>query len=236
MYGKVFTQMYDGTLATRGPWQALVTFQQMIVLCDSDGVIDMTPEAIARRTTLPLDIVNIGIAALEQPDAESRTPALEGRRIVRLSDQRTWGWKIVNYAHYRALRSQEDRREYMRTYQRERRDALSTNVNNVNFVNQSSKQKQEAESIKSKTLVAPNGATRPKRAVGSRLPDDWTLPDDWKAWALSMRPDWTPEGIVRESITFRDFWHAKTGAGASKMNWQATWRIWVRRAEKEPQR
>ena len=26
MYGKVFVQMYDGTLGTQGPWQALVTF------------------------------------------------------------------------------------------------------------------------------------------------------------------------------------------------------------------
>jgi hypothetical protein len=51
MYGKLFSQMYDGTLATKGPWQALVTFQQLIILADKHGIVDMTPEAIGRRTT-----------------------------------------------------------------------------------------------------------------------------------------------------------------------------------------
>lgn len=143
MYGKLFTQMYDGTLATKGPWQALVTFQQMIILADQNGVVDMTAEAIARRTTLPLEIIQTGIAALEQPDDQSRTPDLEGRRIVRLDSDRSWGWHIVNHAHYRKIRSQEERREYMRKYQREyraKKAAVNTDVNNVSKVNQSSKQ------------------------------------------------------------------------------------------------
>ncbi len=128
MYGKLFTQMYDGTLATRGPWQALVTFQQFIILADKEGVVDMTPEAISRRTTVPLEIIAAGIAALEEADPQSRTPDLEGRRIVRLSDGRDWGWSIVNHAKYRAIRSQEERREYMRKYQREYRAKKKTNA------------------------------------------------------------------------------------------------------------
>lgn len=132
MYGKLFVQMYDGTLATKGPWQALVTFQQMIILADAKGIVDMTPEAISRRTTIPLEIINIGLVALEQPDAESRTPELEGRRIVRLNAERTWGWAIVNYDHYRKIRSQEDRREYMKKYQRDRRAAAKKSASSVN--------------------------------------------------------------------------------------------------------
>lgn len=71
---------------------------------------------------------------------------------------------------------------------------------------------------------------------GNRLPDDWRLPEEWKAWALEVRPDWTPQGVVRESITFRDYWTAKAGKDAVKMNWLATWRTWIRRTEKEPER
>tara|TARA_R110000868_G_scaffold77797_2_gene222559 strand:+ start:2501 stop:3271 length:771 start_codon:yes stop_codon:yes gene_type:complete len=121
MYGKLFAQMYDGTLGTRGPWQALVTFQQLIILADQDGVVDMTAEAISRRTTIPLEIVRLGIAALEEPDPDSRTPDEEGRRILRLSDDRGWGWSVVNYDKYRKIRTAEDRREYMRLYQQARR-------------------------------------------------------------------------------------------------------------------
>src|SRR5262245_45157076 len=60
MFGKVFEIMYDGTLRTN--WQALVAFQQMIVLANIDGVVDMTPEAIAARTGIPLEIFTEGIA------------------------------------------------------------------------------------------------------------------------------------------------------------------------------
>ena len=112
--------MYDGTLGTKGPWQALVTFQQFIILADSDGIVDMTAEAISRRTTLPQDIINIGITSLEQPDPESRSPDENGCRIVRLNDNRNWGWRIVNYPYYRAIRTAEERREYHKLYARKR--------------------------------------------------------------------------------------------------------------------
>lgn len=116
MYAKVFTQIYDGTLCTKGPWEALVTFQQLLVLADLEGNVDMTAQAISRRTTIPLNIITKGISALLQPDPESRTPEEEGRRILPLSDQRNWGWRVVNYKHYKSLRKEEDRREYHRNY------------------------------------------------------------------------------------------------------------------------
>jgi hypothetical protein len=121
MFAKIYASMYDGTLATKGPWEALVTFQQFLVLCDKTGMVDMTPEAISRRTTIPLDIIARGITALEAPDHDSRRPDEDGRRIIRLSAHRNWGWQIVNYEHYRKLRSADDRRDYLREYMRERR-------------------------------------------------------------------------------------------------------------------
>ena len=133
MYGKLFTSMYDGTLGTEGPWQALVTFQQMVILADREGVVDMTSGALARRTNIPLEIIEAGIEALLKPDPKSRSEAEEGRRIVPLEDHRDWGWRLVNYEHYRKIRSAEERREYLRVAQQRRRDKLkhepSTNVN-----------------------------------------------------------------------------------------------------------
>lgn len=165
MYGKLFAQMYDGTLATKGPWQALVTFQQLIILADEQGVVDMTPEAISRRTTLPIEIILAGITALEQDDPDSRSPDLDGRRIMRLSDTRTWGWHIVNHAHYKAIRSNEDRREYMRLYQRARRanvNKLSTNVNKLAHTDTDTDTKAK---IKSKS-IARKRATPPPTGFG----------------------------------------------------------------------
>lgn len=108
MYGKIFESMYEGTLY--GHWQAIVTFQQMIVFSGPDGVVDMTPQAIAARTSIPLEIIHAGIRILEEPDPYSRSPEEEGRRIVLLDPPRPWGWRIVNHAYYRDLASREDKR------------------------------------------------------------------------------------------------------------------------------
>lgn len=113
--------MYDGSLAMVGPWEALVTFQQMIILADYEGFVDMTAEAISRRTIIPLDIIKKGIAELEAPDAQSRDTNNEGRRIERISDDREWGWKILNYVKYRQIRNAEERRAYMRDYMKAKR-------------------------------------------------------------------------------------------------------------------
>ncbi len=64
---------------------------------------------------------------------------------------------------------------------------------------------------------------------GTRLSEDWELPETWKNWALAERPDLRPEKIAEE---FRDYWISKTGQGATKLNWQATWRNWIRRQRK----
>lgn len=109
MYGKVFAQMYEGTLA--GHWQAIVTMQQLIVLATKDGVIDMTADAISRRTSIPLDIINAGLEHLAKPDPYSRTPGEDGKRIVPLDAHRPWGWMLVNHGKYRALRNLEEKRE-----------------------------------------------------------------------------------------------------------------------------
>lgn len=120
MYGKLFTSMYDGTL--RLHWQALVTFQQMICLCDADGVVDMTPMAIHGRTGIPIEHIEEGIKHLEAPDPFSRTPDLEGRRIERLDSHRPWGWRIVNHQKYRDLIDAETVREQNRVRQQRMRD------------------------------------------------------------------------------------------------------------------
>lgn len=125
MYGKLFASMYDGTL--RQNWEALVTFQQLIVLADVNGVVDITAESLSARTGIPFDIIERGLQQLEQPDGNSRTPDEEGRRIVRVSDHRNWGWRITNYLKYRDLRTTADRREYMKQYMRQRREQERVN-------------------------------------------------------------------------------------------------------------
>jgi len=130
VYGKIFDSIYDGTLVE--DWRALVTFQQMIILCDSDGLIDMTPRAISRRTGIPIDHIEAGIRILESPDPCSRSPEEEGRRIVRVDSHRDWGWKLVNHAEYRNMKDHETRKEYKRKKQRQYDEKNKEKSNKIN--------------------------------------------------------------------------------------------------------
>jgi len=126
VYGKIFSKMYEGTLY--GQWEALVTFQQMIVLCDADGMIDMTPQAIASRTSIPLRIIKKGIEVLEAPDQHSRTPDQEGRRIERIDAHRPWGWHLVNHAKYMSMQDADMVREQTRERVRRHRADKAASV------------------------------------------------------------------------------------------------------------
>jgi hypothetical protein len=62
-------------------------------------------------------------------------------------------------------------------------------------------------------------------AQGKRLPKDWALPDDWRAWALAERPG---INVAEEAAKFADYWHGIAGAKGRKADWLATWRNWIR--------
>lgn len=66
------------------------------------------------------------------------------------------------------------------------------------------------------------------RKRGTRLPDDWSLPLSWGQWAVTDEGFDEPT-VRREAAQFRDYWIAKSGAGATKLDWLATWRGWMRR-------
>lgn len=72
---------------------------------------------------------------------------------------------------------------------------------------------------------ASSDAKPPLAAKGSRLPKDWALPAEWETWCRAARPDLEPKAVADG---FRDFWVAKAGQGGVKLDWEATWRNWVR--------
>jgi hypothetical protein len=127
VYGKIFEQIYEGSL--RMNWKAMITFQQMIILCDKDGILDMTPDALHFRTGVPLDIIKEGLEILELPDPESRTRSKEGRRIIRLDEHRGWGWQLVNHNYYRDLLNRKDKKERDRSRMAKKRAEGKRNKN-----------------------------------------------------------------------------------------------------------
>ena len=72
----------------------------------------------------------------------------------------------------------------------------------------------------------PRSGILAKRAT--RIANGWTLPEAWRVWARQEHP---AVDLARQADQFRDHWLAKAGKDGAKLDWFATWRNWVRRAE-----
>ena len=60
---------------------------------------------------------------------------------------------------------------------------------------------------------------------GSRLPQDWFLTKAMGDWATQERPDLD---VRQAAEQFKDYWVAQAGQKGVKLDWDATWRNWVR--------
>jgi hypothetical protein len=69
------------------------------------------------------------------------------------------------------------------------------------------------------------------RARGTRLDREW-LPDP----AFHRGTGWTDAEAGEVLEEFRDYWCAKAGANATKLDWQATWRNWLRKTARDQRR
>lgn len=72
----------------------------------------------------------------------------------------------------------------------------------------------------------PKRVEAPQRSQGSRLPPGWFPSESLKAWAEKERPDLDAMRVI---ASFRDYWIAIPGGRGLKLDWEATFRNWVRK-------
>lgn len=120
MFAKIFGQIFDSSIAE--DYKVRHVFEDLLKLADQDGVVDMTVEAVARRTNVPLEEVRHGIEELMKPDPISRSKEYGGRRLILIDPERNWGWEIVNYKKYRDIQNEESRRAAFRDAKRKERE------------------------------------------------------------------------------------------------------------------
>ena len=67
---------------------------------------------------------------------------------------------------------------------------------------------------------------------GSRLPANWKPDSELAEWSKTERQDLDLRKVLEE---FRDYWTSVAGSKGVKLNWDATWRNWVRSQKAEKQ-
>lgn len=106
-------------------------FVSMLARADAVGFVEAALPGLARLSNLSLPETESAIVVLESPDPHSKNPSHEGRRVLRVDG----GWVIINYEEYRGRRSEDERREYMRTYMKEYRSGKQSVNNGKQIVN-----------------------------------------------------------------------------------------------------
>jgi hypothetical protein len=120
MYTKVFRQILESTLVE--DYVTRHIFIDLLILADQDGCVDMTPQVISRTLNVPIEVIQGAIEKLSEPDPHSRSHEEEGRRLVKIDPDSTWGWRIVNYLKYRRTVDDETRRNNNKVRKQRQRD------------------------------------------------------------------------------------------------------------------
>lgn len=69
------------------------------------------------------------------------------------------------------------------------------------------------------------GTTEDPRKRGARIPDPFVIDDAMKGWCREKGYD--PAYVLAETEKFVNYWQAKSGKDATKLDWPATWRNWL---------
>jgi uncharacterized phage protein (TIGR02220 family) len=125
MYAKLYSRIAQSSLMEQAV-EVRYCFMMLLAIADTNGDVIGTDVAIARTLNIPLETFKACINSLMQPDPDSNSQTHEGRRVV-LSDSGR-GYHLVNYTTYRAIKTEEEKRAYMRDYMRERRKSLKEQV------------------------------------------------------------------------------------------------------------
>ncbi len=123
-----YTKLFS-TIVTSSMWSedsdTRIVWVTMLALADQYGEVMASVPGLARTSNVPLDACKIALEKFLSPDEYSRTDANEGRRIEAIEG----GWRLLNYELYREKMSLDERREYKRIKESERREKLKNDQN-----------------------------------------------------------------------------------------------------------
>lgn len=123
--------------------------------------------------------------------------------------------ELVNWEK-RQFRSDSSRERVARHREKMKHDDVTTCNVTVTPQNRTDTEQNRTDIKKTTNVVTKKNGTR------FSIPD---LPTDWEAFCRKERPDLEPQMIFQ---IFSDHWKSKPGKDGVKLDWQATWRNWVR--------
>jgi len=123
-YGKHHASMYEGSMVGKGACVfALMGYVISHQQPDKEygGVVSLNVKLLAATFGESEESVQSALDVLCKPDADSRTPDKEGRRLIKIGQ---FEYQVVNYVKYFRIRDEEDKKAANRDRQARHREKL----------------------------------------------------------------------------------------------------------------
>lgn len=116
----MFTKLFS-SLTTSSIWNedndTRILWITLLAMADKTGYVAASLGGLAHEARLSKEACEKSLKILTSKDDDSRSKEFEGKRLAIVDG----GFLVLNYAKYRSIRSEEERREYMANYMREYR-------------------------------------------------------------------------------------------------------------------
>lgn len=214
----------DGTIVQLSPWARLLYIGSWNFACDHGHLPD-DPTGLKLKI-LPADPVEAAelIDELVKAGRMVRRVTVDGRRflhIPRLPDHQKVDARWQSKCPYCSTETAPDTPEPGEP-PRDSPDLPETPASHAEPPRRSGKEGIGEEKTSSSL----------PRKRGTRIPDDFTVTADMVEWARERCPH--VDGRA-ETEKFINYWQAKSGRDATKVDWSATWRNWMlNAAERQP--
>lgn len=119
MYGKHFESMYDGSMYGAGI--AVFAVWGYAISHTRKSRVELNPRKLADTLGGKIEEIEQAISFLRKPDPESRFKEHEGRRMIKEGE---FQYFLPSWESHQAIRNADDRREYNRIKQKQRRIKL----------------------------------------------------------------------------------------------------------------
>lgn len=116
-YTKLFGSIIHSTI-WREPDHVRLVWVTMLALADQHGCVWASLPGLADAARVTIEQCEDALARFHKPDRHSRSKANDGRRVETVDR----GWRLLNHATFRAMRSAAERTEANREYKRKSRE------------------------------------------------------------------------------------------------------------------
>ncbi len=120
-YVKIFSEIVDSSIWEEDP-ETCKVWITLLALCDCDGYVRGSPGWLAGKARVAKSVCESALQKFKSPDARSRTPDNDGRRIEQLED----GWLVLNYLAFRDRLSNDPKAVATRERVKKHRERYNT--------------------------------------------------------------------------------------------------------------